>query len=166
MRVVSHDAVDGTPKRLARSLRMRLLIGALAYLAVVAAVIGTAFVGVSALDRAPSSPGATAGMRAADDAQVRPRRLIADMPVDPNRTPVWIAATAKYQYTPVAVEPRPRQAPVIGRDTRAATARATTATGRDGQLAIRRALREGAAQTGPALGFAATRRDNDPFHRD
>lgn len=145
---------------------MRLLFGALSYLAVVAAVIGAVFAGVSAFERRPALQDATVGMRAASDVHVRERST--ETQGDPNRNPVWIAATAKYQYTPVPIEPRPKRTAIIGQDARAAMERTErrAGSGRDGQLAIQRALRDGTAEAGPSLGFAPTRRDNDPFHRD
>jgi hypothetical protein len=166
-RLVSHDAVDGTLLSSARSDRMKLLFGALSYLAVVAAVIGAAFAGMSAIEHG-SAPDATVGVRAEDETQARRGRAIEDAQTDPNRNPVWIAPTAKYDYTPVSIEPRPKRGPVLSQDARGAMARAgrKARNGRDGQFAIERALRDGTTGAGPALGFAPARRDNDPFHRD
>jgi hypothetical protein len=145
---------------------MKLLVGAFLYLALVGTVIVAALAGLSAIER--SQPQDAPVMARGDDAASRKARAIEDAKVDPNRVPVWIAATAKYQYTPVPVDPRPKPNAVIGKDARDAMAKAARRKDRrqDGLKAIDGALRDQQREVGSSLGFAPTRRDNDPFFRD
>jgi hypothetical protein len=142
-----------------RSAVMKLLIGAIAYLSFVAAVVATVFAGVASIERRPPKEAPVLAMATDDDRAARRARAIEEVEVDPNRVPVWIVPTAKYEYTPVAVAPRPKQPPVtdkIDKDARGAMAKARNP----------RRKPELATEAGPPPGGAYSRRDNDPFFRD
>ena len=137
---------------------MKLLAGAIAYLSVVTIVIVVAFASLSTIERRqPDDATATLGSSAGNQTAQRERE---QPDANADRVPVWIVPTAKYVYTPVPVDLKPKPAPVIGQDARAAMARGPKA---DGRMAIERALRD--QGRGPALGFARSR-DNNPFFRD
>jgi hypothetical protein len=140
----------------ARSGDMKLLIGAVAYLAAVAAVIAAVFAGVvSVVNNGPREQpvlASTDGRAAASD-----RESEVEMRVDANRVPVWIVPTAKYDYTPLPVEPPKRRITVIGEDARKARAKAPLRT---------RPERREAANADVAPRMIDSRRDNDPFFRD
>jgi hypothetical protein len=144
---------------------MKPLTGAFLYLVFVLAVVIAAFAAMTAIERSPlqDSPVLARG----EDPTSRKARAIEDAKVDPNRVPVWIAPTAKYQYTPVPVDPRPKHNAVIGNPARAAMAKAGRGINprQDGLQAIDSALRDQGRESGRSLGFAPTR-DNDPFFRD
>jgi hypothetical protein len=153
-RNVTADAPGrGTVRCGARSTDMKLLIGAVAYLSVAAAVVAAVFVGALSLSlQGPEQPpvlakgtdGRSTGWERAREEAMRD---------DPNRVPVWIAPTAKYQYTPAPADQTPRHSRIIGHDARGAMAK-------------------GAARPRPEQVEAArprmqdSRRDNDPFFRD
>jgi hypothetical protein len=140
----------------ARSGDMKLLIGAVAYLAAVAAVVAAVFAGVvSVVSNGPQEQpvlASTDGRAAASD-----RESEVEMRVDANRVPVWIVPTAKYDYTPLPVEPPKRRSTVIGEDARKARAKAPLRT---------RPERREAANADVAPRMIDSRRDNDPFFRD
>ena len=145
---------------------MKLILGALSYVVVVASVIVAGFAAMSSMERdEPQTISATAGRVTTSDA--RRARALEETRLDPNRVPVWIVPTPKYDYAAVPVETRPRTSEAIGE-----AARATKSQGfsnrdrRNGVDAINTALGEPRRQAGPSLGFAPARRDNDPFHRD
>jgi len=147
-----------------RSRGMKLLAGAIAYLAFTAALAAATVAGLASLDRRQPEAAVTASL-SHNDAGLR-LRAREEVKADPDRVPVWIVATAKYEYTPVPIDPRPKRAPlVIGQDARAAMAKARPQSGEDGRRAIQQALRESGDRASPALGFARAR-DNDPFFRD
>lgn len=75
---------------------------------------------------------------------------------DPNRVPVWIAATPKYEYTPEPIDSQSRQRIVIGEDARNAMAKAPPRARPEPQELGRIA----------APRRVDSRRDNDPFFRD
>lgn len=142
---------------------MKLLVGALAYLSVVAAVAAAVFLGVSSVER--SMPGeAPVLARGADEPGVRPERGPEAVAIDADRVPVWIAPTAKYTYTPVPIEQKTKPGSVIDQESRAAMAKARSSR-QDGRRAIEQALGETGRDSGRALGFSRSR-DNDPFYRD
>ena len=142
---------------------MKLVLGAFSYLAVVAALVVAAFAGLSSVDRSqPADP--VALIRPADDMSARSERVGVAAAVDPDRVPVWIVPTAKYDYTPVPIEAKTRPGPMIAQDARAAMAKGRDASREDGRRAIERALGE-TGRGGRALGFNSSR-DNDPFYRD
>jgi hypothetical protein len=140
----------------ARSGDMKLLIGAVAYLAAVAAVVAAVFAGVvSVVSNGPQEQpvlASTDGRAAASD-----RESEVEMRVDANRVPVWIVPTAKYDYTPSPVEPPKRRSTIIGSDARKAQAKAPLRT---------RPERREAANADVAPRMIDSRRDNDPFFRD
>jgi hypothetical protein len=140
----------------ARSGDMKLLIGAVAYLAALAAVVAAVFAGVvSVVSNGPQEQpvlASTDGRAAASD-----RESEVEMRVDANRVPVWIVPTAKYDYTPSPVEPPKRRITVIGEDARKARAKAPLRT---------RPERREAANADMAPRTIDSRRDNDPFFRD
>lgn len=148
-----------------RSYGMKLLAGVFSYLVFVVAVIVAAYAGLSVLER--TDPQDAPIMARGTDTTSHKARAIEDAKVDPNRVPVWIAATAKYQYTPIPVDPRPKHNAVIGQDARGAMAKAGRGKDprQDGLRAIDGALRDQGRESGRSLGFAPTR-DNDPFFRD
>lgn len=142
-------------RHLPRSCRMRLLVGAFAYLAVVAAVIVAVLAGLSSIER--RQPAATTAVAApADELAAERKRAPAETVADPDRVPVWIAATTKYHYTPQAIDP-PKRTPVIGAEGRGAMARAHNP---------RRKPERSTQAPAPSRGVTHSRRDNDPFFRD
>lgn len=138
---------------------MKLLAGAVAYLSVVTILVVVAFASLSTIERGPPDD-ATAALGSSADHETTGRARVDEAKADADRVPVWIAPTTKYVYTPVPVDLKPKPAPVIGKDARAAMAKASRA---DGRRAIERALRD--QGRGSALGFTRSR-DNDPFFRD
>lgn len=85
----------------------------------------------------------------------------AEPKIDPNRVPVWIAPTPKYEYTPVPVEQShgPKRTPVIGGEARGAMAKSHPRT-----IRAPRAPERAVAPAAPRL--SSSTRDNDPFFRD
>jgi hypothetical protein len=143
---------------------MKLLYGLLAYLAVVAAAVAvTAFAGLSAIGRLQPKEAPVLAMSAEDRAAKR-ERVLEEARTDPNRVPVWIVPTPKYEYTPVPIDAGPKHTPgVIGLDARGAMAKAGNGNGwRQERRKAATAPRESSARS-PA---ASSRRDNDPFFRD
>jgi hypothetical protein len=126
------------------------------YLAAVAAVVAAVFAGaLSVVNNRPQEQPvlakgtdgrATASERESED----------EIRADANRVPVWIAPTAKYDYTPSPVEP-PKRRNGIGEDARGAQAKAPPRT--------RPQPRE-AANADVVPRMIDSRRDNDPFFRD
>jgi hypothetical protein len=143
---------------------MKFLVGTIAYLSVVSALIVATVAGVSSVDRRQPE---AAPILASSSNEERAVRTTENAEVDPDRVPVWIVPTAKYVYTPVPIDQqKPRRTAVIGAEARGAMARDLTRDPRsDGRRAIERALGETRRESGRALGFARSR-DNDPFHRD
>jgi hypothetical protein len=141
---------------------MKLMVGALSYLAVVGTLIAVSFAGIFGVERIEPKPSPVFA-HAAEDASQRRARALEEVKADPDRVPVWIVATPKYEYTPVAVT-QPKARTFIGGDARAAMANERAGREADGLNAIVRALGE---TRGPrqSLGFARSR-DNDPFFRD
>lgn len=147
---------------------MRLLLGAITYLSVVSAIVALAIVAVLELKPGPATTAAAA--RNEEPPQAAP--LPPEAPQsDARRTPVWIAPTTKYDYTPPprdrGAETRQtekRQPPKADGGKRAGLrARARD----DARRAIESALgNTEASASRPALGFQRGRRDNDPFFRD
>jgi hypothetical protein len=139
---------------------MKLLVGAVAYLAVVAAVVAAVFMGLPSIGhQRPQEPTVLAkgtDGRAGEWERAREESVQAD----PNRVPVWIVPTAKYHYTPVPADQGPKRTRVIGGDARGAMAKAPRNT--RGQ--VLRGETERAGPSSPGLG--SSRRDNDPFFRD
>lgn len=142
---------------------MRLFAGALAYLAFVGVVVVAALAGLSAIERSRLNefPVVARG----EDTVSRKAHAFEDANPDPGRVPVWIAATPKYQYAPVPVDPRPKHIGV-GKDARAMAKSRRSDRRQDGLRAIDSALRDQRRDSVPSLGFAPSRRDNDPFFRD
>jgi hypothetical protein len=141
---------------------MKLAFGAVAYLFFVAAVVVAAFAGLSSIERREVTEGPVLAM-APEDRAGRRERALEEAQVDPNRVPVWIVPTAKYEYTPQPIDARPKHTPgVIGNEARGAMARA--ANGRKQE----RRNGESAGRAGfvPRPGFGSSHRDNDPFFRD
>lgn len=128
---------------------MTLFAGAFSYLVFVGAVIVAAIAAIAAMERSQPKDGPI--LARGEDSASRKARALEDAKVDPNRVPVWIAATAKYQYTPVPVDPPKHSALIISNDARGAMAKART----------RPAEAEAAAR--PPIHSS---RDNDPFFRD
>ena len=139
---------------------MKVLIGAIAYLSVVTAVILAAVVGLSSIER--RQPGDPTPVLASSTDNEGGQRAVDDAKADTDRVPVWIVPTAKYVYTPVPVDPKPKRSAVIGVEARDAMARERSRA--DGQ-GHERALGDAAGESGRALGFTRSR-DNDPFFRD
>ncbi len=137
---------------------MKLFIGAIAYLCVVTAVVAAVLAGVSSLERHQPKEAPVLAM-ATDEAGAGPARAAEETPVDPNRVPVWIVPTAKYEYTPVEAVPRPKIVPAIGKDARDAMARTPPRT-------RPRPVQHEAVSVDPAPRMTSSRRDNDPFYRD
>lgn len=134
---------------------MKLLLGAIAYLCFVLAVVAAVFAGVSSL--AWNEPQQQPVLAMSTDGRApAPEDPIAEVGTDPNRVPVWIAPTAKYEYTPVPIEPRPKIVPAIGRDAHDARTPRTRP----------RPERHKAATVDAVPRISHSRRDNDPFHRD
>jgi hypothetical protein len=134
---------------------MKLVFGVLTYLAFVAAAVVAA---LAALTELQSSPPPQAPVLAQGAEPVRKADALDDTKVDPNRVPVWIAPTPKYDYTPVAVGDRRHRA-VITEEARGALAKAPSGT------AVRRE-RSDLANDQVAPRVTNSRRDNDPFFRD
>lgn len=147
-----------------RSPVMKLIIGAIAYLSAVTAFVLAAVFGLSFVEPRQQVE-TTAFATPADDEARLPTRAADAAKAEEDRVPVWIVPTAKYEYTPVPVDQKPKHSPVIGRDARAAQARVSDRSRADGRNAIERAFGETSAGRGQALGFARSR-DNDPFFRD
>jgi hypothetical protein len=131
---------------------MKLLLGALAYLAFVGTLLGATFVGMSSVERKGPEDGPV--LARGDDGVTR--AVSEEVRDDPNRVPVWIVATPKYEYTPVPIDPRPRRSLLISDEARNAMARAP-ARARPEPPEIGRS-------TAPRR--IDSRRDNDPFFRD
>jgi hypothetical protein len=131
---------------------MKLLFGALAYLALVGTLLGATFVGISSVERKGPEDGPV--LARGDDGATP--TVSEEARVDPNRVPVWIVATPKYEYTPVPIDPRPRRSLLISDEARNAMAKAPPRARPDrqeiGQMAAPRRV--------------DSRRDNDPFFRD
>jgi hypothetical protein len=144
---------------------MKLMLGALCYIAVVGSVLAAALSGVFSVERVGPSKGPVLAHGSLDNAAERRARALEEAKLDPNRVPVWIVPTPKYQYTPQPVELQARRGPSTGPDTRAAMA-ATVRGSQDGLRAIDAALTDRPRGGGTAMGYAPTRRDNDPFYRD
>jgi hypothetical protein len=142
---------------------MKIVIGAIAYLAAVAFVILAAVVGLSSIDRRQSDKAVALAQPAEHRRAERRLRALELAKADADRVPVWIVPTAKYEYTPVPIAQKPKHSPVIRQEARAALPKGRSRA--DGRLAIERAFGETRTGRGQALGFAASR-DNDPFHRD
>ena len=136
---------------------MKLLFGALAYLAFVGTLLAATFVGLSSVERSGPEDGPV--LARGDDGPAR--TAPAPVAVDPNRVPVWIAATPKYEYTPVPVDQRPTRSIVIGEDARNAMAKAPPRVRPERQEIGRQDIGRIAAPR-----RADSRRDNDPFFRD
>jgi hypothetical protein len=131
---------------------MKLLFGALAYLAFVGTLLAATFVSLSSVER--SGPQDAPVLARGEDGAVR---TASEKPLDdPNRVPVWIAATPKYEYTPVPIDQPPRRSIVIGEDARNAMAKAPPRA-RPERLEVGRIA---------APRRIDSRRDNDPFFRD
>jgi hypothetical protein len=144
---------------------MKLMFGALSYLAVVGTLLAVSFAGIFGVDRIEQKDTPVFAHASEDSAQ-RKARALEEVRADPDRVPVWIVATPKYEYTPVAVT-QPKARTFIGGDARAAMANDRIARDQDGLSAIDGALgREARGTMRRSLGFAPTRRDNDPFFRD
>jgi hypothetical protein len=146
---------DGTARSHARSWDMKLLFGALAYLAFVGALLASTFVGLSSVERKGTEDRPV--LARGDDGAGQTASSASEKPMeDPNRVPVWIAATPKYEYTPEPIDSQPRQRIVIGEDARNAMAKAPPRARPEpqelGRLAAPRRV--------------DSRRDNDPFFRD
>ena len=141
---------------------MKLLCGVVSYLAVVGAVIAAAYAGISSIERSQPQESVVLA-QGTDDSTALRARAREEAKVDPNRIPVWIAPTAKYEYTPVPVVSRPKHNAFIGKDARGAMAKSRHSI--DGRKGIDDALRD-KSLAGPSLGFAPRSRDNDPFFRD
>ncbi len=131
---------------------MKLLYGALAYLAVVGTLVVATFAGISSVERNRPDDGPVLA-RGDEDSAARVAAEVAD---DPDRVPVWIAPTPKYVYTPVPVEQRPRHSIIIDDDARNAMAKAPPRTRPEPQEVGRTV----------APRRIDARRDNDPFFRD
>jgi hypothetical protein len=139
---------------------MKLLFGALAYLAFVGTLLTATFVGLSSVER-----------RGPDDAPVLARgddgaaRVASDEArVDPNRVPVGIVATPKYEYTPVPIDQRPRRSVIIGDEARNAMAKAPPRARRQDSARPETGREEIGRIAAPRR--VDSRRDNDPFFRD
>ena len=130
---------------------MKLLYGALAYLAFVGTLIAGTFVGLSSVERKAPEDGPV--LARGDDGVTR--TVSEEVRVDPNRVPVWIVATPKYEYTPVPIDPRPRRSLVISEEARNAMAKAPRARPEPQEIGRLTAPRR-----------VDSRRDNDPFFRD
>lgn len=142
---------------------MKLFLGALSYIAVVGSVLAAALSGVFSVERVGPSEGPVLAHGAVDQAAERRARALEESRLDPNRVPVWIVATPKYQYTPQPIDTQARRS--VGHDARAAMA--TAARGQhEGLRAIDAALTDRPRGGRTAMGYAPTRRDNDPFYRD
>jgi hypothetical protein len=148
---------DGTARSHARSWDMKLLFGALAYLAFVGTLLAATFAGLSSLERKGAEEGPV--LARGDDGAAQ--TAVETAKVDPNRVPVWITATPKYEYTPVPIDPRPRRSIVIGEDARNAMAKAPPRARPERQEV-------GSLEAGriAAPRRVDSRRDNDPFFRD
>ncbi len=131
---------------------MKLLCGALAYLAFVGTLLTAMFVGLASIERKAPEDGPV--LARGDDGAAR--AVFEEAKVDPNRVPVWIAATPKYEYTPVPIDPRPRRSLVISEEARNAMAKAPPRARPEPQ--------EIGRLTAPRR--VDSRRDNDPFFRD
>jgi hypothetical protein len=102
---------------------MKLLFGLLAYLVAMAAIAVAVFAGVASIldHRTMEQPVLASGT---DGRGTGSERHIQERPDDPSRVPVWIVPTAKYQYTPVPIEPPKQRDIIIGDDARGAKAKA------------------------------------------
>ncbi|MGV3634483.1 MAG: hypothetical protein ACO1NY_09075 [Pseudorhodoplanes sp.] len=132
---------------------MKLLLGLLAYVVIVGTVIIAALGGLLSVERngPRDAPVLAYG---SDGAAERRARALDEARLDPNRVPVWIAATPKYEYTPVPIDVSRRQRTlIIGSDARQGMASAESRPRPERVEAARPRLRE-------------SRRDNDPFFRD
>jgi hypothetical protein len=133
---------------------MKLLFGVVAYLVAVAVIAVAVSAGVLSVmeHRTMEQPvlaSGTDGRGTGWDHQSEERRD------DPNRVPVWIVPTAKYQYTPVPVEPPKQRDIVVGDDARGAKAKARN---------MLPAGQTDDARAAPRATYSS--RDNDPFFRD
>jgi hypothetical protein len=137
---------------------MKLLVGGLSYLLVVGTLLAATFAGIFSVERTVREGAPVLAHGHVSDADRRAMAL-QEAKVDPDRTPVWIVPTTKYEYTPVAItQPKPRA--VIG--ARAAVPERSY----EGVRAINSALRDRDRGRRSAMGFAPAHRDNDPFYRD
>jgi hypothetical protein len=138
-----------------RSRSMKLLTGAIAYLAVVAALVVGGFAILRSIDANQPRQTPVLAMTEEDSA-ARRERALDEVRNDPDRVPVWIVPTTKYEYTPVAIDPRPKLTPgVIGSEARGAMASVPNGTARE------RSRAEGRVRP-PVY----SSRDSDPFFRD
>jgi len=144
-----------------RSASMKLLIGLVAYLSVVTAVVAAVLLGVSSLEyhQSPEQPVLAKGVDSGTDGRAAGAERAREEAIrdDPNRVPVWIVPTAKYEYTPVPVDPSPKRTQVIGGSAARAMAR---------EHRRRTVAHDEPERAGPSLSAAPKRRDNDPFFRD
>jgi hypothetical protein len=138
---------------------MKLLVGISLYLATVAALVGATFAAFSSLER--SKPADAPVLARADEGEVaRQEKTREEIKTDPNRVPVWIVATPKYDYTPPPPgSMRPARSLIIGDEARGALAKVPPP-----RKPRPDTIERPAAQ--PALRAADSRRDNDPFYRD
>lgn len=135
---------------------MKLLFGALTYLAFVGTLLAATFAGLSSIERRGPEDGPVFA-RGDDGAG----RVAVDEPrADPNRVPVWIAATPKYDYAPVPIDAGPRRSIIIDDDARNALAKAPPRARPERQEIERQELVRSAPRR------VDSRRDNDPFFRD
>lgn len=141
------------------------MLGALSYFAVVGSLLAAALAGVFSVQPIGSREGPVLAYGASDQMAARRARALEEAKLDPNRVPVWIVPTPKYQYTPQPAELQARRGPSIRPDARAAMA-ASVRGSQDGLRAIDAALTDRPRSGGTAMGYAPTRRDNDPFYRD
>ena len=132
---------------------MKLLAAAFSYLVFVGAVIVAAIAAIAAIERRQPQDGPI--LARGEDRVSRKARALEVAKVDPNRVPVWIAATAKYQYTPVPVDPPKHRALIISNDARGAMAKARTGP-----------VPEHVEAEAAAPRTTHSSRDNDPFFRD
>lgn len=139
---------------------MKLLFGALAYLAFVGTLLAATFAGLSSVER-----------HVPDDAPILARGDDGAAPVAseeakvaPDRVPVWIAATPKYEYTPVPIDHRPRRSVIIGDEARNAMAKAPPRARRHDSARPETRREEIGRIAAPRR--VDSRRDNDPFFRD
>lgn len=135
---------------------MKLLFGVVAYLAVVVFATVAVLAGLSSIERREAKEGPVLAM-STDDWAGRRERVPGDVRDDPNRVPVWIAPTPKYEYTPQPIEAPKRVLGAIGKDARGAMAKENKEPRREP-----RRIESGNA---PAL-IGPRHRDNDPFFRD
>ena len=134
---------------------MRLLFGALAYLAFVGTLLTATFVGLSSVERRGPEQGPV--LARGDDGAAR--IAAEEVKADPDRVPVWIAATPKYEYPPVPIDQQRQRNLVISDEARNAMAKAPPRARRQES-----ASQEIGRMTAPRRLHSS--RDNDPFFRD